>query len=332
MKKKSLEPTITDVARRADVSIATVSRVLNDRRRVRPATVQRVMDAMTQLNYRRPDESSAGRGQLAVIVLPNLDNPFYAKIIKGFRASAKSHGLETIIYPQSNVDAHAAELLALLNMVHASGLVLLSPVADENVLKKLAAAAPLVQCAEYSARGAYPVVYVDDSSAAQNAVNTLLQRGRRRIAIINGPEKFMYARQRHLGYAAALKDAGLPLDPALIFHVTEMGYDSALAVARQLLLAPKPPDAVLATSDVFAAAVVKVASAEGVQIPQALSLISFDNTFISQICHPSVAAVNMPQFQLGYMACEVLSERMQNPSGEPQRFRLNTELVLRDSI
>ena len=159
-----------------------------------------------------------------------------------------------------------------------------------------------------------------------------MQRGRRRVALINGPDKFKYARQRYLGYAEALREAGIPVDPSLIFKVTEMGFDSSFAVARQLLTAGVRPDAILATSDMFAAAVVKAASTEGVQIPADCSLIGFDNTYISMVSHPSVTAVNMPQFQLGYMVCEILADRMVNPTGEARHVLLETELVLRDSI
>ncbi|MDD3334179.1 MAG: substrate-binding domain-containing protein [Eubacteriales bacterium] len=333
MKKKSMEATITQVASQAGVSIATVSRVLNTPTKVRPSTVNAVIEAMDALGYPHEEAIPILHNKLLVVVLPNVDNPFYAKIIKGMQAAAKNHGLEILLYPESNVDTHSGKLLRLLRLVNACGLILLSPVSSLEVLDRLSEAVPVVQCAEYNEKSTLPYVSVDDFTAAKNAVENLLRRGRKRIAIMNGPEKYKYARQRLLGYEAALKEAGLPIDPAFITHVTEMGFDSALAVARQMLLNSERPDAILATSDIFAAAVVKTANAEGIQIPAALSLISFDNTYISQMTHPGVAAVNMPQFQLGYMACEALNDRIQNPlSSEPRQYLLKTELVLRDSV
>lgn len=332
MKKKSTEPTITEVAAHAGVSIATVSRVLNDKGNVRASTVERVSAAVDQLGYAREELGRPARKGLVVVVLPNLDNPFYAKIVKGIQVSAKNRGLETLVFAESNLDDHSARLTDLLRMIDAGGCILLSPVNDENVLAAIDRVAPLVQCAEYNEKSALPYVGVDDFAAARSAVHTLLQRGRRRVALINGPEKYKYARQRYRGYAEALREAGIAVDPALVCRVTEMGFDSSFAVARQLLTACERPDAILAASDMFAAAVVKAASTEGVQIPADCSLIGFDNTFISMVSHPSVAAVNMPQFQLGYMACEVLGDRMQNPSGESRHLLLKTELVLRDSV
>ena len=332
MKKKSAEPTVTEVAARAGVSIATVSRVLNDKGNVRSSTVERVSAAMESLGYLRPEPVVPDRKGLIVVVLPNLDNPFYAKIVKGIQVSAKNRGLETLVFAEPNVDEHTKRLTDLLHTINAGGCILLSPVNNEAALNAIDSVAPVVQCAEYNERSPLPFVSVDDFSAAKNAVGTLLQRGRKRVALINGPDKFKYARQRYRGYAEALLEAGIAVDPTLVFKVTEMGFDSSFAVARQLLTTQEKPDAILATSDMFAAAVVKAANTEGVKIPEDCSLIGFDNTYISMVSHPSVTAVNMPQFQLGYMACEMLADRMQNPSGEPRHVLLKTELVLRDSI
>lgn len=335
MKRKGSEPTISQVAALAGVSIATVSRVLNDPSKVRPATVEKASAAIDTLAYPRPQPAVDLRNRLIVAVLPNLDNPFYSKIIKGIQVSAKGHGLEVLLYAEGNVDAHSRRLLDMLGMIQARGLIILSPVNRLDVLNDLAAALTLVQCAEYkyNEESTLPYVGVDDFAAARNATETLIRRGHRRIALINGPDRYKYARHRYLGYADALRRAGLAVDSALVANVTEMGFDSSLAVARQMLLASERPDAILATSDMYASAVVKAATSEGIRIPDDLALIGFDNTYISQMSHPSVAAVSLPRFQLGYMACEVLSERIMNPaSDEPRHFLLETELVLRDSV
>ena len=333
MKKKGSEPTIKDVARQAGVSIATVSRVINDSAAVRLSTAQKVNEAMDALGYPR-DLPAAGRvNQLVIAVLPNLSNPFYAEIILGLQTSAKSHSLDVLLYPEGNVERHAAQLASLLRTTNACGLILLSPVSQCAVLDELNQLAPLVQCAEYNEDSPLPYVGVDDISAARSATETLLRAGRRRIALINGPEKFKYARHRRQGYEEALRQAGYSVDPLLEANVTEMGFDSSMAVAQQMLLAKERPDAILAASDMYAAAVVKAAVMAGLSIPQDLALISFDNTYISQMHHPSVTSVNLPRFQLGYMAMEVLAERMVSAvSGEPKQFLLKTELVLRESV
>ncbi len=331
MKKKGVRPTITEVATRAGVSIATVSRVLNGVGNVQPTTVRRVRAAVEALGYAREAAETGQRRPLVVVVLPGLDNPFYARVVKGIQVSALSRGLDTLVYAEGEPDGRAARLIALLGSVSAGGCILLSPVNDAQVLAAIDRAAPVVQCAEYNDKSPLPYVSVDDFSAARNAVVILLESGHRRVAIINGPERFKYARQRYRGYVEALREAGITVDPTLACHVAEMDFDSCYAAARQLLSARERPDAILAASDMFAAAVVKAAHAEGVRIPQDCALIGFDNTFLSQVSHPSVTAVSLPQFQLGYMACEMLAERMQNPDGESRQVLLKTELVIRET-
>lgn len=333
LKKKGVEPTIKDVALAAGVSIATVSRVLNDRSSVRPSTAKKVIDAMDAMGYPHDQEQPAFSNRLVIVVLPGLHNPFYSEIVLGLQTSAKSHSLEVLLYPEGNVERHTAQIASLLHMTNACGLILLSPVTQASVLDELNTLTPLVQCAEYNEDSPLPYVGVDDVAAAKNATETLIRAGHRRIALINGPEKYKYARHRRQGYEEAMTQAGLEIDPLLMANVTEMGFDSSMAVAQQMLLAKERPDAILAASDMYATAVVKAAAMTGLSIPKDLALISFDNTYISQMHHPSVTSVGLPRFQLGYMAMEVLSERMQSAdSSEQRQYLLKTELVLRDSI
>ena len=332
MKRKSIDPTLLDVAERSGVSIATVSRVLNARHQVKPSTAKRVCAAMDELGYPYQEAVNTQKNNLIAVVLPNMDNPFYAKIVHGIQASARSHHHEYTIYLCKDVDLNYRQLVDCLHMMHACGVILLSPVNDSEVLRQINAAAPVVQCAEYNAKSPLPYVAVDDFSASKSAVEYLISKGRQRIALINGPQKYKYARHRYEGYAAALKDAGLSLEPSFVFYVTEMSFDGALSVARQLLLGKERPDAILAASDVFAAAAIKAASGAGLLVPQDLAVLSFDNTFVSSVSHPSITVVNMPQFQLGYVACELLADRMLNPAGEHQSIVLNTELVIRESV
>ena len=333
MRKKSSEATISDVARHAGVSLATVSRVLNDKSKVRRDTAEKVSRVMESLSYIREPVHGHEKNQLLIAVLPNLDNPFYAEIIKGIRTSAKSHGMSALIFPEPNVDRDYSQLIRLVETTRASGVILLSPVNQLETLAALGAAAPLVQCAEYTESSPFPYVGVDDTAAAKMATEALIRVKRRRIALINGPEKYKYARHRYQGYAQALFQAGLEVNPSLVANVTEMGFDSSLAVARQMLLSAEHPDAIFAASDMYAAAVIKAADQAAIHIPEQLSVIGFDNTYISQMLNPSVSSVSIPRFQLGYTAGELLMERIQNPvSMESKHILLKTELVLRDSV
>ena len=208
MKRKGSEPTISQVADMAGVSIATVSRVLNDPTKVRPATVEKVSarhrrPGLSAPPARRGSAQPADRGRSA-----QPGQPLLFQNHQGHSVSAKGHGLEVLLYAEGNVDAHSRRLLDMLGMIQARGLIILSPVNRLEVLYELASALPLVQCAEYTEHSSLPYVGVDDFAAARHATETLIRRGRRRIALINGPDRYKYARHRYLGYADALRRAG----------------------------------------------------------------------------------------------------------------------------
>ncbi len=331
MRTKSNEPTITDVARLAGVSIATVSRVLNAKPIVNRSTLHRVTAAMDQLGYRYSAPTGTAANSLIIVVVPTLDHPFYTEIVQGIHASCKSHHYDYLIHVCMDVDFQYPKVIESLHSVHASGVLMLSPVSDPMSLQEINAVAPLVQCVEFHENCPLPYVGVDDILATRNAMEHLLSHGRRRIALMNGSLKFKFSRHRYMGYAEALRNAGITIDPDLVLNVNDMVFDNALQLSSQLLQAKERPDAILASTDVFAAAAIKAASTAGVLVPQDLSIVGFDNTYLSTITHPSITTVTIPQFQLGYMASEILADRILNPLGEHQSFLLKTELVVRES-
>lgn len=332
MKTKSSDPTITDVANLAGVSIATVSRVLNTKENVKNSTMERVFAAMEQLGYPYGPALETEKNKLIVVVIPDMGNTLYTQILQGIQTSCNNHHYASLIYLCKDVDIQYHILIEGLSLVHACGVIMLSPVSNPEALQEMNAVCPLVQCVEFHENCSLPYVSVDDGLASKKAVEYLISRGRRRIAFISGPLKYKYARYRYAGYLDALQNARITADPALVFHINDMSFDEAMSVASQMLLGTTPPDAIFATSDLYAAAAIKAAYAAGLQVPQDLSVIGFDNTFLASVSHPSITSVNMPQFQLGYMACEILADRIVNPLGEHHSFLLKTELVIRESV
>ncbi|MEA4894554.1 MAG: LacI family DNA-binding transcriptional regulator [Oscillospiraceae bacterium] len=332
--------TITDVAKTANVSIATVSRVLNQPGVVRKSTIDRVHQAMKQVGFSAPldpahglldAEPSAGQ-KLILIVVPNLSNPFYSAIIDGIQDSALRQNVHCILC-QANKPSFSTELLfSLIHDTHASGLILLNPLADASALQHLDEILPTVQCAEYLENCNVSYVSIDDCAAGKSLVEMMISRGKRRIALINGPLRFKYARLRREGYLAALRDAGIEQDESLIINLPEISYASAFSVVTQLLNSNNPPDSCFAVSDILAAAALKAAKRSGLRVPEDFGIVGFDNTFVSTICDPSITTVSQPCYQMGFLACELLSEKMMDPLTPPKQLLLETELIIRDSL
>ncbi|MBM6926970.1 LacI family DNA-binding transcriptional regulator [Pseudoflavonifractor phocaeensis] len=336
MKKKV---TIYDVAAEANVSIATVSRVMNQPDSVKEMTTKRVLQAMKTVGYESTNENFLFRvpliksaKRLILVVIPNLGNPFYANIVAGIHASALRQDIQYVICQSRNQHLRMESLLDLVSDTHSSGLLLLTPPCDKDTIEKISTVVPTVQCTEHVEGANVSSVSVDNFSAGKAVVQYMLSRGKSRIALLNGPLRFQYARMRLNGYLAALEEAGIPADNSLIANLPEIDYESAYSVMTQLLNSGEPPDSCFAVSDVLGAAAIKAANRANLPVPEKFGVVGFDNTFISTISDPSLTTVNQPCYRMGFLACEMLAEHMNDPHAEVKQIVLETEIIIRDSI
>ena len=155
--------------------------------------------------------------------------------------------------------------------------------------------------------------------------------GKKNIAFINGPIHYKYARDRLTGYINALENAHIEINPDFIIQLQEINYDMAVSAALQLMYSPNRPEAFFAISDVYAAAVIKAAQKAKLRIPQDIIVIGFDNIEISAMCTPSITTINQPRFQMGFLSCEMLINRMHGNNLPLPNLYLETELIVRNS-
>ena len=160
----------------------------------------------------------------------------------------------------------------------------------------------------------------------------MLSKGLRRIALLNGPQRFKYARQRKEGYLSAYKDLGLVPEESLMVTLPDISYAAAFSVMTQLLGCSNPPDSCFAVSDILAAAALKAAKRAGLRVPEDFRIAGFDNTYLSTLCDPAITTVSQPGYQLGFVAGELLMEKIANPEAPPSQILLDTELIIRDSL
>lgn len=323
---------VTEVARIASVSPATVSRVINHPELVSKSTVEQVQTALKQLGYAIPLPQINPESEKKVIIVnrPQGVNPFYDDVIQGAIVSAAAHGYYLIFnydyLNRSNID----NFCQLISRINASGIITLNQL-SEDLLYQLDSIAPLVQCCEYNSECNLPYVSIDDCAAAVKAVNFLISAERNKIAFVNGPLRFKYARKRLEGFMQAMADANLSIPSSWIIQVPEINYDMAYTAVSQLLSTSEKPNAFFAASDVLAAAIINAAHRYKLHIPEDIMVVGFDNIMISTIVRPAITTINQPKFQLGYTACEMLVERIHNPNSKPRSMTLGTELIVRDS-
>lgn len=328
MKSKA---TLTRIAEKAGVSIATVSRILNDTGHVSPATRQKVLRAIRELEYDAAPGRLAPLYQSILVLVPDFVNPFYANIIDGIQQTAHDNNFEAFLIQTKDVYPNPGYYLNLFKKGNFSGVLWLSSTPPGELLTLIEQHCPVVMCCEYPEDHPCSYVSIDDATAAYRAVNYLISTGCRKIGFVNCSLKYKYARHRRDGYLRALNHAGLPYNPEWYVNIPSIDYTLAYSAILQTLNSDSVPDAFFTCSDVFAAATINAAQSLGIRVPEALSVIGFDNIETSRMTHPPITTIAQPGFQMGQQACSILVEKIGNPALPARHILLNTELIIRES-
>lgn len=324
--------TIQHVAKDCNLSVATISRVLNGATAVRPETRQKVLRSAYRLGYIHSDPDVATYKKLILVLLPSIENTFYAPIIKGIQSASQRYGFIYVIYEQDGRDFSYEMLASLITQIHAAGIVFLCTVSNAKLLDEISELVPVIQCCEFNAQSKASYVSVDDYCATRRLMNYIISKGYKKIAILNSGLRHKYAQERQRAYLDTLNEAGLLIQQSWIRLLDEVSFTPAVSVATQMLSSDDRPDAIFAVADIFAAATIKAAKQLGLSVPGDLGVAGFDNTTISVLTDPTITTVNQPMYQMGYLACEILINHIESVSIQPQQLLLNTEIVVRDSL
>lgn len=315
---------IAAVAALAGVSTATVSRVLNQSKPVNAETRERVQAAVAQLGYRaNPFARSLTRGEsrLILVVVPDVANPFFAEIVQGVESVTRRRGYSIVLAIASEdgpLDPVYDRLTdGVITMAHTQ-----RPRAEGRDL-------PWVACSEFMPEGAMPYVSIDHRQAAMDAVQYLLNRGHRRIALLTAEEDYAWARQRRAGYETAMQRAGLAVDPTYVRVARGTDYGDGSEAAGGLLTLPEPPTAVFAVADTLAIGAIKAFRRAGRRVPEDIAVVGFDNVPLAQVFEPGLTTIAQPLRELGAVAAELLLEQL--AGGKPTPRILPHALVVRDS-
>lgn len=329
---KEKKPTYLELAESSGISVATISRMMNGGKNVSEKAKQKIVQALIKLGYDASEylPRSALGSDFILFNIPNIANPFYSLVIQGARDAAKRNGYTLLINEDTLSEITIESFLEMIQKAKPAGLIVTNTVSPV-ILNRLDAIIPVIQCCECNENLDIPFVTVNDSFAARTAVNHLISLGRRKIAFLNGPLSYKYARGRLEGYTQALQEANIPLIPELIVQLEEINYDMALSAAYQLVNSTNRPDAFFASSDVYAAAAIKAAKRVHLSVPGDIAVVGFDNIEISSMCTPSITTINQPRYQMGLLSCDMLSERINDKKIPIRNMYLETELIVRES-
>ena len=303
--------TIEDVARRAGVSIKTVSRVLNNEPFVRAETRDKVLAAMTALDFTPNISARALAGAKAYLIGLLFDNPspaYIAAVEQGALRVCRASGRHLLVEQVSDQGADLARhIQVLLRTVRMDGVILTPPISDRmEALDALdAAKVPYVRIAPSEAPSRSPRVYVDDRRAAYEMTRRLIELGHRRVGFVTGPPEHLAAAERRLGYLDAMQEAKIEAPPAAVEH-GDFTFRSGLEAAARLLALEPRPTAVFCANDDMAFGAMVQAHRLRLDLPSDLSVVGFDDTPTAEIVWPRLTTVRQPVVEMGEAAAQFL--------------------------
>ena len=320
--------TITDVALAAGVSVATVSKVINGRDGVASRTAARVMEIVEGLGF----ESSLGARSLrsqqtdVIGLLVAEFEPFSAEVLKG--AGAALHGTKYGLLAYAGGSRGADSGWERRHLSRLSGTLLDGAILVAPSILEVDAGIPLVAIDPHSGSDGMPSVQSDNVIGASMATRHLIELGHRRIAFLAGRSDLRSSEERQEGYLRALRQAGIPVDPALVRNGA-YSREVARTPAFELLSRPERPTAVLAGNDLSALGTIDVARDLGLRVPEDLSVLGFDDIPEAAQSRPPLSTVRQPLQQMGRVAVGLLLASLEGTADVPRSVTLPTSLVRR---
>jgi LacI family transcriptional regulator len=331
---------IRDLAKRAGISVATVSRVLNNYPDVSSETRQKVLALAQEMNYR---PSAAARSLvtrrshiigvffLQDFVADMILHPFFQEVMVGFKRAVGAAGYDLLFFTSSRPDDGQFTYLRRCRHHQVDGVVLMGVNRSDPQIVELAASG--IPCMSIDVdllgkRSGY--VLSDNRTGAMQAVRHLISLGHGRIALINGPPTSRPAHDRFVGYRDALAEAGLPYRPEYVLDY-DFTWQHGYASMQTLLDLPEPPTAVFAAADHTAMGAIKAIRERGLHVPEDMAMVGFDDIEVATMVHPALTTIRQDKDGLGRVAGEALIHLIEDNRYSPPILTLPTELVVRES-
>jgi len=326
--------TMNDVARQANVSIATVSHVINGTRFVSAERVERVHVAMRELGY-TPDATArslrVGRTDTIGLVVPDNSNPFFAALARWIEEAGFESGYTTILANSNERPDREHRYVSTLVSKRVDGLILSPSRGDHSTLTRLLLSAniPVVVVDRDAALPNADVVLYDNEGGSEEATRYLLELGHTRIGCVAGPADASSATERVRGFRNAIAEAGLPAQPVV---EADFHFSGGREATARLLERGADFTALFAANDLMAAGAVRELHSRGISVPGDVSVIGFDDAPLAEMISPALTTMRQPLQEMAQAAVSLLLSRLTDAdSGQPTRRVLPTTLVIRES-
>lgn len=326
--------TIQDVVKLSGVSVATVSRVIHNSPNVLPATREKVLAAIRELDYRPNMLAQQFRTQRTghvLVLLPRLGDSFYSEILKGIESVADKEGYHIFVANTNNAPEKERYYFESLIQKQTDGIIDFSASLPREYMNEIAQQHPVVVACRYLADAQLPNVTIDNMAAAREMTEYMLNLGHRRIAYISGNTGLALYRSRLYGYRQALEERGIAVEDELLRMADpdiQGGYEATL----QLLRGAGDFTAIVTSGDTLAVGAIKALQERGLRVPEDVAVCGFDDVELSSLISPTLTTVRQPRNLIGRRSMEKMLERISgNGENIPEQIVLPYELVIRAS-
>lgn len=330
--------TLREVAQKAEVSITTVSRVINNPDKVSKDTLERVRKTMRVLDYnpsrvaQRLRGSKKGKSKMLGLIIPDIQNPFYSDIVRGIEDVAYGNDYAVIL---CNSDENPEKERFYLNVLHSESVdgVILPPIHQYGkIVEEITdLGIPLICIDRKFSKKSVDTVVVNNEEGAYAAVSHLIEKGHKRISIITSLTKFSSFQERKQGYRKALEDHNIEYDEDLVKVADPRSSEDARKITLDLLSSGEAPSALFVTNNLMGLGTLKAIRELGLQIPQDISIVMFDDMPWATITSPPLTTVKQPGYEMGRRAGELFFQRIEDLDRQPVQVTMETELIIRES-
>ncbi|WP_066195018.1 MULTISPECIES: catabolite control protein A [Gracilibacillus] len=326
--------TIYDVAREANVSMATVSRVVNGNPNVKPATRKKVLNTVERLGY-RPNAVARGLASKKTttvgVIIPDISSIFFSELARGIDDIATMYKYNIIL---SNSDQNKDKELRLINNMfekQVDGLVYMgASISEEHIQQLKTSPVPVALAATIDSSGAIPSVNIDYEQAAYEATSLLINNGTKHPIYVTGEEESIVNERKYQGYARAIKEENGEVNPDYVV-TAEFSYEAGLEAANSIIDIKDYPKAIFAATDEMALGVIHGLQDNGVNVPEDVEVLGFDNTRLSTMVRPTLSTVVQPMYDIGAVAMRLLTKFMNNEKIDEQTVILPHQILKRNS-
>ena len=325
-------PKMSEVAARAGVSKATVSRVLNKTQTIAPETERRVLEVVRQLNYHKNVHArrlATGCSDLFGLVISEIINPYFPEIIRGFQAEAWDRGFDAVLCNTEYSPERTQSVIQKLLESDVRGVAIMTSSLDQSVTSELTdAGVGLVFCNLGPPKRLVSNIAIDYERGISQAIEHVFELGHRHTAVIAGPEDNRTAVTIKHALVAGLEERNL--DPLAVIH-SNYRVDAGASAVRAILATPKLPTVIFCGSDLIAMGAMSALEEAGVRIPEDISVIGIDDISFAFLARPPLTTIRVPRERLGRIAFEALDKMQKLKRRKGADYYLETELVIRKS-